>query len=315
MLKPKSRQTRRHWESLTDDQLIEAELMTDDPEGLENLVYEIPPGDEEPYVEFKYDLRLSGREEFRCVHGNHRHLAGFVMKKAGKRFLVGWMCGKTVYGEDFDAYTADFDAAVSRQDALRRVRAIRRAVDPFVVWLGEVSASEVFKQYGRVRGQIRETMPWVYDNLSAASVLNVRDIGAQLPANLCDDGVNAREDFNRLMTDVAAVSLLLAGEPERVAKQIGLIRSRMDGLAKRAEAILDLLQEVVDFFQPAVLAAVCKLANEHDNPRRRKYNFGLLTITCKRDRDKTTIAMPKNFVLPSQEPIRNLKLALSGAQD
>lgn len=124
----------------------------------------------------------------------------------------------------------------------------------------------------------------------------------------------SRQDFNNLMTDVAAVSLLLAGEPEKVAKQIGLVRSRMDGLAKRAESILNLLQEVVDFFQPSVLAAVCKLANEHDNPKRRKYASGLLGITCERDRDKTTIVMPTNYAFPSQEPIRNLKLALSGAR-
>jgi hypothetical protein len=61
MLRSQARSTRRHWETLSDDQLLETELMTDDPESLPNLVFEIPPGDEEPYVEFKYDLRKSDR--------------------------------------------------------------------------------------------------------------------------------------------------------------------------------------------------------------------------------------------------------------
>lgn len=90
-----------------------------------------------------------------------------------------------------------------------------------------------------------------------------------------------------------------AGEPEKVAAIIGAIRSKMEGLAKRAEAVLDTLREVDEFFQPAALAAICKLANEYDNPKRRKYEAGLLSLSCKRDRDKSVITMPKGFELPS----------------
>jgi hypothetical protein len=61
MLKPKSQHPRRHWETLSDEELLAADLIIDDPE-LENLVFEVPEGDEEPYVEFKYDLRKSGRQ-------------------------------------------------------------------------------------------------------------------------------------------------------------------------------------------------------------------------------------------------------------
>jgi hypothetical protein len=91
MEKPKRQvHARQYWESLTDEQILNAQLMTDDPESLEGLVFEVPPGDEETYAEFKYDLRGSGRkEEFKCVHGHHRHLAGFVMRKGEARFMVG----------------------------------------------------------------------------------------------------------------------------------------------------------------------------------------------------------------------------------
>src|SRR5258707_4454362 len=92
ILNPTPHHPRRHWENLSDDLLVDTELTTDDPESLENLVYEIPAGDEEPYVEFKYDLRKSEREMFSCVHGHHQHLAGFVMRTGTARFLVGLMC-------------------------------------------------------------------------------------------------------------------------------------------------------------------------------------------------------------------------------
>jgi hypothetical protein len=313
MLKPKGRQTRRHWENLNDEQLVDMELTTDDPESLANLVYEIPEGEEEPYVEFKYDLRKSDREKFSCVHGHHQHLAGFVMRKGTARFLVGWMCAESIYGEDFDKYTADFDAAVNRRDALQRVREIRSAVNPFVAFLEAISHSDVFKHFNRVRGQLREQMPWVYENLPAASMMNARIIGASLPRHLCSDGTDLREDFNHLMADVAAAVLPLGGEAEKVAKIIGIIRTRFDSLLRRTEMILGQLQEVELFFQPTALAAICKLANEHDNPKRRTYEAGLLTLTCKRDKkSKTVIAMPKGFERPSRRPIESFRSALTG---
>lgn len=314
MLKPQARSTRRHWETLSDDQLLEMELMTDDPESLPNLVYEIPPGDEEPYVEFKYDLRKSDREKFSCVHGHHQHLAGFVMRKGTARFLVGWICAGTIYGENFDKYTADFDAAVIRQDALKRVREIRSAISPFIDYLNSISRSDVFKHFSRVRGQLETQMPWIFDTLPAAASMDRHIIGARLPKRLCAPGTDLRDEFNRLMVDFAAAGVMLAGEPEKVAAIIGGIRSKMEGLAKRSEAVLDTLREVEEFFQPAALAAICKLANEHDNPKRRKYEAGLLTLTCKRDRDKSVISMPSGFELPSRRPLEAFQSALAGVK-
>ena len=50
------RQRSSHWSSVSDDLLLSVELTTDDPENLTNLVHEMPAGDEEPHVEFAYDL-------------------------------------------------------------------------------------------------------------------------------------------------------------------------------------------------------------------------------------------------------------------
>jgi hypothetical protein len=251
---------------------------------------------------------------FSCVHGHHQHLAGFVMRKGTARFLVGWMCASTIYGENFDKYTADFDAAVIRQDALKRVREIRSAVKPFIDYLNAISRSEVFKHFGRVRGQLETQMPWIFDRLPAAAAMDHRIVGARLPKRLCAPGTDLRDEYSKLMADFAAVAVTLAREPEKVAGIIGAIRSKMEGLAKRVEVVLDTLREVEEFFQPAALAAMCKLANEHDNPKRRKYEAGLLSLTCKRDRDKSVISMPKEFALPSRRPLEAFRSALAGVK-
>lgn len=43
MLKPKPRGAQRYWETLSDEQLLDAELTTGDPEALDGLVRELPP--------------------------------------------------------------------------------------------------------------------------------------------------------------------------------------------------------------------------------------------------------------------------------
>jgi len=42
-----------------------------------------------------------------------------------------------------------------------------------------------------------------------------------------------------------------------------------------SEEILVRLANVELFFQPGALHAICTLANDHDNPKKRKYTFGL----------------------------------------
>ena len=94
MLKPKKAQTKTYWETLSDEELLSKELTTEDPERLPNLVGVLPDGFEDSYVEYAYNFRCSGREELTCVHGHHRHLQGFVMRKGDTRWLVGWMCAE-----------------------------------------------------------------------------------------------------------------------------------------------------------------------------------------------------------------------------
>jgi hypothetical protein len=125
----------KHWDTVGDEHLLSVELTTDNPETLENLVPYVPSAPGETFVEFAYDLRKLERPKFRCAHCHQRHLAGVVVNKDGQRFLVGHVCGAHIYGTNFAVLKKDYDAAVVRQDILRRVREIRGAVTQFLAWL------------------------------------------------------------------------------------------------------------------------------------------------------------------------------------
>ena len=122
-LKPNAGSIHKHWADVSDEQLVDLDLEIEGPDKLPGIVTEIPPGKDETYMEFTYDLRGTGREEeFVCVHGHHRHLHGAVMCKGGARFLVGWICAESIYGEKLAGIRADYEAAVLRRGAILRVR-------------------------------------------------------------------------------------------------------------------------------------------------------------------------------------------------
>ncbi len=285
---------------ISDEQLLDAQLHVDDPESLGGLSTEVPVDGGEPYVEFKYDLRGSGRAEgLTCVHG-HKHLAGFVMRKGNARFLVGWMCGQSIYGEDFDQYKSDFNAAINRKDNLRRRREIEAATEPFMKWLQEISDSDIFNHYDRVRRQIKAQMPWVWENGLRASHIDTRVVGLTFPKKLFDEGADPRVEFGRICSDFGIAVMTLITKSQTGALDITPVKRRMDLIIQRIETVFSQLKEIEAFFQPAVLEVICKLANEYDNPKKRRYVSGLLCLTCKKDREKVTIQMPRNYRFPDR---------------
>jgi hypothetical protein len=310
MLKPRQRQSRRFWESLSDQQLLDTELTTDAPENLEKLVFVLPSGDEDSHVEYKYDLRGQEREKLRCIHCNQPHLAGFVVRKGEHRFLVGHICGNHIYGEDFDRYTADFHTAINRQQSLRKRREIEKETEPFMAWLEQVLQSEVFKLYESVRRQIDQRIPWIWDNVPRAAIIGMSAGGVKMPPTLFKEETDPRAEFARLVGETSALAANLIAKEELGEKSVENIRRVLGSVIRRIEAIFEELKEVEDFFQPTVLTAICKLANEYDNPKKRKYIAGLLSITCKRDRDKTVVQMPNNYRLPNRSGLEALKKSL-----
>jgi hypothetical protein len=157
--------TKRYWGSVSDALLLTVELTTDDPEKLENLTTALPEGPEDSFVEYAYDLRGLEREKMRCTHCHQAHLAGVVVNKGGKRFLVGHVCGAHIYGANFEVLRKDYEAAVVRQDVLRRVREVRGVVDPFLEWMETFSQSDIFKQYEDLRVQFQKKMQWLWTEL------------------------------------------------------------------------------------------------------------------------------------------------------
>lgn len=308
----KPHHTRRFWDSLSDEELLLTELTTDDPDGLEGLVSEIPPGDDETYVEYKYDLRGTEHEEFKCVHGNHGHLAGYVMRKGDKRFKVGWICGKTIYGADFETYKSDFDAAVNRRDALRRAHEIKEATVPFMTWLESFIASPVFDHYDSVRDQLDMSMEGLVCVLQVAAEAKMTISGVKVPPTLFSCHTDPRSEVQKLATEISSAVLLMT-KMAQLKGQTGKIAGHLDSLAKRVDGVISKLKEVEDFFQPSVLDPLCEFVTEHDNPKRRKYEPGLLSVTCKRDNKKrTTVHLPRSYKLPSRGAMEAFRKALGG---
>jgi hypothetical protein len=313
MEKLKRAEQHNHWRTVSDLDLVDAELSTDSPEHLEDLVYEIPGGDEEPYIEFKYDLRRQDRQRLRCVHGNHPHLAGYVVRKGNTRFPVGHMCGDKIYGADFKQITEDFHAAVNRQQVLKKRREIEDGLRPFIEWLTSIAQSGIFDRYESVKGQVTEHMPWVVEKMSfIAAIAHGLGEGPAVPRRLFGEHTDPRRDFNQIVNEFSSLALRLAGQQELTDRVVGEVR--MTGLKQLGliGVVFDELQEVVEFFQPEMLATICGIANEYDNPNKRTYEAGLLSLTCTRSKGTfRTVYIPKQYNVPGREPIENMKKILS----
>jgi hypothetical protein len=306
MLKPKAGPIQKHWANVSDEQLAGLDLEIEGPDKLPGIVTEIPPGKDETYIEFTYDLRGMGRaKEFVCVHGHHGHLHGAVMRKGAARFLVGWICAESIYGENLAGIRADYEAAVLRRGAILRVRELRDAVADFSAWADQVSRSGALEAFDTLRLQLRRRFPWVFEVLQRTTGGRINDV--IMPKYLCAAGGDIEDSFIRLMNETAAVTSSLTGDAQRVAGSIGSIRANIASVIRRAELALVKLSEVELFFQPATLLAICEHA-ENAVPRRTRHFAGMLKLST---RDQV-IEMPKGFVTPSRVPIDKLSAVLAG---
>lgn len=311
MVKGKDTGSGKHWTRLSDEELLKTELTTDNPGSLEGLVTTLPEGFEDSYVEYAYDLRSSGREDFICVHGHHRHLAGFVMRRDEQRWLVGWMCAKTIYGEEFNEYEADYNAAVNRRGRLQKRREVENLTRPLTQWLDDAYTSIVFEQYESVRNQLKAKLPWVWSN--ARRALDGNSIVGKLygPQTFFLEATDPKHSFRRVVAEMEALNCSLKLENELTEERVGRIKRTMKNIVNRVESTFKELLELVDVFQPNSLQTICDAANKLDNPRKRQYSFELLSITCKRQREsEVTVQVPKNFSLPNVAVLNNIKRAL-----
>lgn len=313
MLQSKKRAERAgYWESLSDNDLMNVELTTDSPSMLDGLVTVLPEGSAEAFVEFKYDLRKTDSAEVRCIHCHQPHLAGYVMKKGVDRFLVGHICGEHIYGERFKGYTNDYDAAVERRETVRRVKDARLVIEPFMDWLKQLSKSQAFNLYESVRSQFDSRVEWLGKALRWHTNSGGGHIeGHKLPPTFFDGFTNPRKDFLEVVPAIMSDCLLLIGKIE-IQKDTRTLLGRLQAALSKVEKVIQQLAEPVDFFQPASLAHICAWATENDDPRKRKYEPGLMSMTYLKDWAPITIQMPTSYHVPSLEPLQKFRAALGG---
>jgi hypothetical protein len=311
MLKPKVAD-RQHWDIVSDEELLGRELTTDNPLGLDGLVTELPNGPEEPHVEFSYDLD----DEVHCVHGNHRHKHGFIFRKREHRYMVGWMCGEKIYGQKFDQYAADFRAAQTRQDAMRRVREIRIAVERFSNWATSPEWRNSIDTFDKLRGSLLDRMPVVCQTVHAHAGHRLND--ALMPRYLCypiastighPRELNIEREYSRFLEELRTTANQFSKPSAAVAAIVGRIVEDLRGIARRASVLLAKFDDVDTFFQPATLEAICQQIDRLPS-RRTKHHASLLKIKNK----VISLEMPKDFRPPARRGLEDLELALNAGR-
>jgi len=180
--------------SIGDAALLQRSFTTDDPEGLPGLVLSVPGGDEQPTIEFSYDLTPAGavkRSFVRCVHCKYpNHWRGYVMRAAdGQRFLVGKDCGTKLYGAHFTLIERTFSFERSRQQHLRRLTGARRAFPDCLKAVASIKGHPALRGYQRCRSEMQASMRPLWSQLVAVAtrgsgaltvVEKVRDYAAEL---------------------------------------------------------------------------------------------------------------------------------------
>lgn len=300
---------KKHWQSVSDSYLLSVELTTDDPEQLDNLTSTLPQGPEEPFVEFGYDLRGLERERIRCTHCHQPHLAGVVVNKGGKRFLVGHICGAHIYGANFAIIKRDYEEAVLRQDVLRRAENVRTVIDPFLQWIQQVSESGIFQLNEDFRYQFRKRLPWLWDTLKYHTNNAGGTFGKlQLPKTLFDGFTDPHRSFSAAAAEISKSAMLIVSKVEH-SKQIGGTIDRLQVQVGKIEQAIKQLEEVEQFFQPNFVAALCQTATRKDHHSR--YEAGQTSITCVSGTISKTVRRPSNYKLPNSGPISAFRAAVS----
>lgn len=133
----------------------------------------------------------------------------------------------------------------------------------------------------------------------------------KLPTALFNPDTDPEADFAKVIAEASTLAISLKRQDIFDKGTVSKIKITVGGIIRRIEAVLNCLGEVLDFFQPAALQALCDLANEHDNPSKRKYEPGLMSLTCmKSGKDKFIIQVPKNYRVPDASGLENLTEAM-----
>jgi hypothetical protein len=151
---------------------------------------------------------------------------------------------------------------------------------------------DVFMHYRKVRTQFEHHMPHFCELVDDASKWEEGPSGIKLPSSLFDPETDPGRDIHSVASEMSGLALMVLGKME-ISKDVEPTFGRIRALLNRIDEIFGQLEEVVQFFQPAILAPVCEWATRRDNPKKRTYQAGLMSITCKRDKGNGGGRSPK----------------------
>lgn len=152
-------------------------------------------------------------------------------------------------------------------------------------------------------------MPWLWEQLqwhtnSGGGHLN----GLKLPDTLFDGFTDPQRGFKEVAAEISKATMLVVGKIE-IDKDVGSTLGRLQVLIGKVESVVKQLEEVEQFYQPGMLSEVCEWATQQD--RKRRYEAGLMSITCIRDKGPTVVRVPSGYKVPDTAPIAAFRAAVS----
>lgn len=107
---------------LTDEQLLSASLLIEDPMAVDRLCRDRPDQELEPAIVGEYHLPTSDPAVWCCHCQGHRHWNGFVVENSTEyRYLIGSHCGPKHYELNFAQAKNRHSDLVHRKGALERI--------------------------------------------------------------------------------------------------------------------------------------------------------------------------------------------------
>lgn len=317
------------WKTRSDDELLEMEFTTDDPESLANVSNE-PPPDEEAMVELAYNVAGRERGRVRCVFCKYpNHDRGVVMLyRSGERRLVGRDCAHKHYGVAFDVLVKDFDAAHDRVDYVHRQRlAVSERVD-LLGLLRVMRADPAIREFADTRRRLRDFMGnslWERfvkiadrdDTLNGGPATAVRHghltilIGSSSEghlqgADLVRSGPTIAARLDQIELDLAVVIRTLRGT-EVGTRDIRAALVRMVDILREVEAERVRMRAVTRFFEDDNLGRVAHWMRENG---RRGVAVDVLPYRLVDDHGQGECGPPKDYTIPGKALVAAMRDAV-----
>lgn len=248
-VKSTKRHTKSYYRQLTDEELLEIELIfTGDPTGQVGIVETMPEGAEFDRIVNRY----KSPDWTFCVFRRHRHKRGFtVLVSTGHLVVIGHDCGEDFTGEKWGKEgDVDFQYAQHRQRYLRWSRKARPLLpgilDALKGW------EDLAWKFNKQKIHFRQTAPELFDQLATAAgqrngqikiEVRRRDLAAEAlraekETGADDEEKDRKEDDKPIYTDQVVWSGRIDGiEYFGPASALATVRKALAEL-KKAEQIL-----------------------------------------------------------------------------